>query len=58
MELIKLNNTYGYKNFIEDSEKNYFLNQISENTEIFKKNNVGDNRKFLTLKNIDYMKNQ
>ena len=53
MELIKLNNTYGYKNFIEDSEKKYFLNWISYNIELFEKNSIGNNRKFLILKNID-----
>jgi hypothetical protein len=53
MELIKLNNTYGYKNFIDDSEKNYFLNWISDNKELFEKNLKGDNRKFLILKIID-----
>ena len=53
MEFIKLNNTYGYKNFIEDSDKRYFLNWIYYNEEKFKKNTSGNNRKFLILKNID-----
>jgi hypothetical protein len=53
MELVKLNNTYGYRDFIEDSEKKYFLNWISCNEDLLKKNPAGDNRKFLTLKNID-----
>lgn len=51
--MVILNNTYGYRNFIEDTEKNYFLDWITLNQEMFPKNNFGDNRKFLVLKDID-----
>lgn len=56
MKKINLKNTYGYKNFIDDIDKKYFLNWIQVNENLFKKNEHatnGNNRKYLRLKDID-----
>lgn len=49
MQRVILNNTYGYKNFISDEEKHFFITWIDNNKTYFQKNR-NENRKFFILK--------
>jgi hypothetical protein len=52
MEKVILNNTYGFKNFISNEEKEILLEWVEKNPTYFKDNVVSSYRKYVILKEI------
>jgi hypothetical protein len=51
--MVILNNTYGYKNFISDEEKNILTNWCETNSKLFVANPRGYGRSLCILKNVE-----